>query len=169
MNRGHKMSRLNHKEGLMNKYKFLIMLFLLTGCGNKEPTNSIGQGTTGQGATEQGATEPKATDLTDEEQAQFNEQLLTAAKNGNLTQLKEALDKGADINAKHSLQGLTALMWASHKVELRIVETLLNKGADVHVKDKYGNTALWWAMYPLSKTSNTDVIINLLKEKGATE
>ena len=54
------------------------------------------------------------------------------------------LEAGAEVNARSSFGGYTALMWASYSYEAdpRIVELLLEKGADPSVKGEDGLTAL---------------------------
>jgi ankyrin repeat protein len=71
--------------------------------------------------------------------------LFKAVNDNNLDKVKEALDKGADVNAKTNVgydAGSTALLIASYKGHTKIVEMLLAAGADVHAKDKWGFTAL---------------------------
>ena len=70
--------------------------------------------------------------------------LLDAAKNNNLVEVRNALADGAIVDAK-SNRGKTALIWASQNGSIVIVEMLLGAGADVNEKDNYGGTALTWA------------------------
>ena len=65
----------------------------------------------------------------------LDEVLLEAAKDGNLTVLKTALEKGADINAKTS-DGKTALMVAIEMGHTELVSYLTEKGADVSIEKK---------------------------------
>jgi outer membrane protein assembly factor BamB len=73
--------------------------------------------------------------------------LLTAARKGNLEAVKALLAKGADVNTK-TAYGQTALMLASDKGHTEVVKLLIKHKADVNVKDTfYGLTPLAWAAY----------------------
>lgn len=62
----------------------------------------------------------------------MNSSLLNAAKEGNVNEVKKALDNGADVNHV-SEKGSTALMLASMGGHLGVVELLISKGADVNI------------------------------------
>ena len=66
----------------------------------------------------------------------LDEQLIGAAKSGDLAAVKTLLAKGADVNAKDG-DGLTALIAAAGEGQLEVVRLLLNKGADAN-KDHGG-------------------------------
>jgi len=87
--------------------------------------------------------------------------LINAAKEGDLKQVQELVDKGADVDAKNDY-GKTALMEAADKGHLEVVKLLLNKGADVNARQKEGGTALTWAAL-----SGRVEVVKLLLEKGA--
>ena len=53
------------------------------------------------------------------------------------------LAKGANVNAKN-VEGLTALMVASHSVKPEIVQALIEKEARVNEKNQLGATALFF-------------------------
>lgn len=72
----------------------------------------------------------------------LNEDLLDAAGNGNLLEVKNLLDKGADVNAKSTKSGGTALFYASVSGHTAVVKTLLEKGANVNAKAVDDVTAL---------------------------
>jgi hypothetical protein len=75
----------------------------------------------------------------------LNEQLYEAARKGDVAEVKAALDRGADVNAKFRY-GATALFKAAERGHAEIVRLLIERGADVTVKDTfYGATALFWA------------------------
>lgn len=76
--------------------------------------------------------------------AGVNENLLEAAKLGNLPKVKRLLDAGAEVNFKNK-DGITALMVASARGHTEIVQALLAKGAEVNTQDKDGVTALMYA------------------------
>ena len=67
-----------------------------------------------------------------------------AAKAGDITTLKAALDAGADVNRLDG-KGWTALMHAVNKGNVLIVESLVEIGVDVDVQAPDGATALFMA------------------------
>ncbi|ARF02824.1 SWPV1-265 [Shearwaterpox virus] len=82
--------------------------------------------------------------------------------------VKLLLDKGSDIHAK-DYKGKTPLHNAVinyRKSSLEIVKTLLDLGADVNARDNEGNTPLHEICY-YSRSSNCDIIVNMLIEYGA--
>ena len=60
----------------------------------------------------------------------LTESLFSAAMIGNLRKVKEAIDKGADVNAKNSA-GKTLVLVAATRGHRKIVKFLIEKGADV--------------------------------------
>ena len=97
-------------------------------------------------------------------QQELSSQFIDAAEKGNLAEVENLLDKGADINTKGAL-GLTALMVASLEGHKEVVELLINKGADVNARDDFeGGTALLYA----SVMGHED-IAELLRKHGAKE
>lgn len=88
--------------------------------------------------------------------------LIIAAERGNLSEAKEAIEKGADINAEGRYG--TALMRATLNGHLDIVKLLIEKGANIDEKNKHldGETALMRAC----ALGHIDVV-KLLIEKGA--
>ncbi|HEX8283441.1 MAG TPA: ankyrin repeat domain-containing protein [Pyrinomonadaceae bacterium] len=76
----------------------------------------------------------------------LNEQLYEAARKGDAAEVRAALDKGADVNAKFRY-GATALFKAAERGHTEVVKLLIERGADVNVKDTfYGSTAMGWAL-----------------------
>jgi ankyrin repeat protein len=67
--------------------------------------------------------------------------LVKAAKKGDLTKVQDLLAKGDDVNAKDK-KGETALMWAALGGHVEMVQTLLARGADVNAKSHDDATAL---------------------------
>jgi ankyrin repeat protein len=68
--------------------------------------------------------------------------LFTYVRSGQVDQVKEELNKGADVNQRNPL-GETALFLAVDKGAEKIVELLLaDKKTDVNLSDPYGNTPL---------------------------
>ena len=95
-----------------------------------------------------------------------NVQLIQAAERGNLTDVQDALNDGADVNAKNDI-GLTALMRASYcgytnGNYAEVVKLLLDKGADVNIKTNEGKTALM-----IAKDKGQKEIVGMLERSGA--
>ncbi len=61
--------------------------------------------------------------------------MVAAASEGNLAEVREALDKGADVNAK-TWENWTALMAACSSGSTELVKLLVDKGADVNMRNK---------------------------------
>ena len=84
-------------------------------------------------------------------------QLFTAAINGDLIELQSQINNGIDVNLKDS-NGKTALMHAVYKENLAVVKLLLENNADPNIKDRDGDTALDYA-----KIFNYTNIVQLLE------
>jgi ankyrin repeat protein len=92
----------------------------------------------------------------------MKEDLLAAARKGNIEAVKSLLDKGVDVNSK-SEYGATALSFACDKGHVAVVKLLLERGADANVRDTfYGATPMTWA----SMKGHAE-IVSLLLDKGA--
>ena len=90
------------------------------------------------------------------------DELLTAARKGDLAQVKALLDKGVDVNSKSSY-GQTPLFFACDRGHTEIVRLLLERGANPNVKDTFYNaTALTWAA-----DKKRLEIVQMLLAKGA--
>ncbi len=70
-----------------------------------------------------------------------NDDMLTAAENGNWTLVKKLIEQGADLQAKNN-NGWTVLHYAAWNGHLDTVKWLVEKGADLQAKDNHGWTAL---------------------------
>jgi hypothetical protein len=100
-------------------------------------------------------------------------ELLLAARDGNVVRVIQALDLGADVNARSESNGYTPLLWASSRGHTEIVRLLLEAGGDVNVQANDGQTALMRAAdyghvdtVTLLLDSGADV--NIRNENGIT-
>ena len=91
-----------------------------------------------------------------------NSPLLLAAAEGNKTEVKELLNKGADVNEISGEGGDTPLIAASGRGHLDIVRDLIKAGASVNIKNENGETALSWAAWKCYPA-----IIQVLLDHGA--
>lgn len=92
----------------------------------------------------------------------LNDQLFEAVRKGDAVAVTDALDKGADVNAKYRY-GMTALFKAAEKGNADVTKVLLDRGIDVNVKDTfYRATALSWAL----QNDHLNVV-QMLLAKGA--
>lgn len=65
-----------------------------------------------------------------------------AANIGDITRVKQELEKGAEVNAPEAKKGSTAVMFAVERGFLPIVQLLVEKGGDVAIPNRFGYTAL---------------------------
>lgn len=90
------------------------------------------------------------------------DELMTATRKGNLTQVKALLDKGVSANSK-SPYGQTPLFFACDRGFFEIAKLLVDRGADVNVEDTfYHANPLSWA----ARKEHFD-IVKLLLDHGA--
>ena len=95
-----------------------------------------------------------------------NQQLIRAARDGNLQDVRHLLRMGANINA-YDEDGDTSLIWASYKGHFAIVSFMLWTPAhgevevNVNHQNKYGNTALLLAI----DRGHEDIVKLLLQHK----
>lgn len=89
---------------------------------------------------------------------ELNEQLIEAAKNGNLEAVQSLAAVGADVNAKCN-EGITALMEAVSFGHMSIVKYLVSCKADVDAADHRGNTALMYAALNM-RTSIVEYLVS---------
>lgn len=77
--------------------------------------------------------------------------------------VKLLVENGADVEAKDSEYGRTALSWAAENGHTAISKLLVDNNADLETKDvRYGRTALSWAA-----GKGCEAVVKLLIEKGA--
>ncbi|EEU34627.1 uncharacterized protein NECHADRAFT_10992, partial [Fusarium vanettenii 77-13-4] len=101
------------------------------------------------------------TSMEEEDRGQYRP-LMRALEQGHSAVAKILIYEGADVNARHSRYGWSALIWASRRGDEPIARLLLDEGADVNAKDMHGWTALIWASSGGNRT-----IAQLLIAKGA--
>ena len=68
--------------------------------------------------------------------AELNEQMVTAAFEGNSAAVMSLLAKGADVNAAGKYSGWTPLMLAARKGDTKLVSLLIAHGADLNAKSR---------------------------------
>ncbi len=110
--------------------------------------------------------------------AELNEQMVTAAFEGNSAAVMSLLTKGADVNAEGKYSGWTPLMLAARKGDTKLVSLLIVHGADLNAKSRVrSRTALMEAarnrkietVQALMMASGYPNVVNLIKEVGAGE
>jgi len=75
---------------------------------------------------------------------ELDEQFVQSARHGELDRVSALLAQGANIEARDSKHGATALMWAAHEGHLVVLRFLLENGAEINARQKLGRTALWY-------------------------
>ncbi len=88
--------------------------------------------------------ELQAEPINDEEREGLRRNFLKICRSGTETEIREALEAGADIHAVNKSHA-TALMFAVRHNSAEAVNVLLEAGADVNAQDDEGNTALIYA------------------------
>ena len=84
--------------------------------------------------------------------------LIYHAAHGNAGGVAQALDNGADIEARDE-NGLTPLMWASQQEVAAVVSLLLQRGANPYLADRSG----WTALHCAASNGSVDGMQELLK------
>jgi len=87
----------------------------------------------------------------------IDQQLLKAVEEGDVEQVEQLLDNGADPNIINELSK-TQFVWATEDVQKKIIQMLLDHGADPNIADEFGKTPLNQAV----EEGNTDIIQMLL-------
>ena len=93
--------------------------------------------------------------------AELNEQMVTAAFEGNTAAVIELLDKGADVNAEGKYSGWTALMLAARKGNTKLVRLLIAHGADLNAKSRVRSRT---ALMEAARNRNIETVKALLAE-----
>ena len=76
--------------------------------------------------------------------AGINEDLLIAARRGQVSEVRRLLSKGADVNTRDNA-GFTPLWWAIEQKDIGLVGKLIDAGADVNHRGYSDNTPLYKA------------------------
>jgi ankyrin repeat protein len=76
---------------------------------------------------------------------QIARDLLDSVHMRDINHVRELLEQGADVNAKDTKHGETALMLAVKFAGVDMVRLLLEAGAGVEARDNWGRTALFYA------------------------
>ena len=74
----------------------------------------------------------------------LNAQLLIAAQNGNVKEVRSLISQATDVNVRDEY-GWTPLLWAAMNGHTDVVRVLLVSGANPNTRNKYGWTPLMWA------------------------
>jgi ankyrin repeat protein/formylglycine-generating enzyme required for sulfatase activity len=96
--------------------------------------------------------------------SELNLELFNAANNGDLAQVKQLIEEGADVNSVNKT-GITALMRASQQGHLDVAKFLVNNGADVNAAATGGLNGFTALMFA-SMNGHSDVV-KFLVDKGA--
>jgi ankyrin repeat protein len=110
----------------------------------------------------------------------IDEELIEAAKENNLLEVRRLLSNGADVNAKKNY-GATPLHWASNKGHVQVFKELVEHGADVDAKDNEESTPLHCAcangrvavvnelLSPTDSNGETTIILGKRKSRGGAD
>ncbi len=74
----------------------------------------------------------------------LNAQLLIAAQNGNIKEVRSLISQATDVNVRDQY-GWTPLLWAAMNGHTDVVRVLLVSGANPNTRNKYEWTPLMWA------------------------
>ena len=83
--------------------------------------------------------------------------------------MKLLLDRGAQVNAKETLRGTTALMWASDQGHADAVKLLLDRGADSTARSNPAARACSAPRSPSLARSSTDSVVSQSIHASVTE
>ena len=91
--------------------------------------------------------------------AELNEQMVSAAFEGNTAAVVELLSQGADVNAEGEYSGWTPLMLAARKGNTQLVSLLIARGADLNAKSRVRSRT---ALMEAARNRNIDTLKVLL-------
>jgi len=102
---------------------------------------------------------------TSAQQRSIDEDFLDAVQKKDLPKINLLLSKGANVNARSSINGYFALQYAINWPDINLVKFLLEKGANVDIADDGGTTALIEAAD--EHGPEYTAIVKLLIDRGA--
>jgi len=102
---------------------------------------------------------------TSAQQRSIDEDFLDAVQKKDLPKINLLLSKGANVNARSSINGYFALQYAINWPDINLVKLLLEKGANVDIADDGGTTALIEAAD--EHGPEYTAIVKLLIDRGA--
>ena len=94
-------------------------------------------------------------------QASPNEALLDAAQQNDLAGVRQALERGADVNAT-TRYNATALLFAASNANMDMVRLLVDRGADMAVEDTF------YGFNPIDMADGNLDVVRYLIEEGAS-
>ena len=93
--------------------------------------------------------------------------LISAVEKGNITAVKNLLDRGANVNEEAGILGMTPLMHAAKEGNIEMVKILLDKTPTVNAQTKIGAVNGWTALSFAAAEGGHIGIVKLLVDKGA--
>ena len=90
---------------------------------------------------------------------ELNEQMVSAAFEGNAADVMAFLDQGADVNAEGKYSGWTPLMLAARKGDTKLVRLLIAHGANLDAKSRIRNRT---ALMEATRNRNVETLNALL-------
>ena len=95
---------------------------------------------------------------------QMNQELFEAASRGDARKVQQLLSRGANVNARSSIESLTPLHVAVMKNAMPVVVLLLDRGAEIDAQDDSGRRAL-----EVAKSRGLVEMQAFLRSRGARE
>jgi ankyrin repeat protein len=137
-----------------------LLLLLFTACTSREPDT---RKTSASDPVTLSSTPASVQSNAIKPLRDVDRKMLVAAEASDVTSVVEALDAGANINAREETYGRTPLMEAAISNHLKVAEKLIERGADINARASFfGSTPLMFAA-----GSGSLKIVKLLLEKGA--
>lgn len=97
----------------------------------------------------------------------LDQQLYEDCKRGDFSQVKELIEKGANVNVVDGAGSGTPLHWAVAWGNQEFIEFFVEKGADVNAKNKRGKTPLLVAVLAFTTQTGSIAAMQYLLDKGA--
>jgi ankyrin repeat protein len=90
---------------------------------------------------------PELVDVTTDAQQKLNQQLFKAVDSSTITEVKQLLDAGANVNAKEGMFQDTVLEHAMNHLKVDMVRFLVDAGANVNIASNFGfESLLYYAL-----------------------